>query len=231
MPRVVLVNPNTNKATTSAMVEIAQHSSPPHFTIEGMTVDAGVDLIADPEALAEAARAVVALAPQLQLFDAVIVGAFGDPGREALSRLLEKIPVVGIGEASMTEAASISGGRFSIATTTPKLKDSIRGVAASCGCGAALLSVRTPEGLGGDDDAKDVDHSATMALMADPHATEEALATLIHQATQIDGAKAVIIGGGPLARAARALAPRFPKSTIIEPIPAAVARVARLLGG
>jgi Asp/Glu/hydantoin racemase len=54
------------------------------------------------------------------------------------------------------------------------------------------------------------------------------LGTAIGRAIENDGAEAVIIGGGPLAAAARDLAPQF-HVPIIEPIPAAVRRVGKLL--
>jgi Asp/Glu/hydantoin racemase len=57
--------------------------------------------------------------------------------------------------------------------------------------------------------------------MADPAAVTEALALACEAAIRIDGAQALVIGGGPLALAARALRPRF-VVPIIEPIPAAV---------
>ena len=66
--------------------------------------------------------------------------------------------------------------------------------------------------------------------MMSADATEQELAWLVRQAIEEDGAGAVVIGGGPLAVAARALAPRFPHCPIIEPIPAAVELVAQELG-
>lgn len=47
-------------------------------------------------------------------FDAVIIGCFGDPGLEA-ARELCQIPVIGPGEASMLQAASL-GHRFAVIT-------------------------------------------------------------------------------------------------------------------
>jgi allantoin racemase len=59
------------------------------------------------------------------------------------------------------------------------------------------------------------------ALMADPAALEAALARACERTIAEDGAEAIVIGGGPLAVAARALAPRF-AVPIVEPIPAAM---------
>jgi allantoin racemase len=123
---------------------------------------------------------------------------------------------VGIGQASMAAAAR-AAERFSIVTTTPALEGSIWELAASLGhAPSRLASVRTPPG--GD----------AAALMADATAMEASLAALAREAIDADGARAIIIGGGPLARAARDLAPRF-EQPIIEPLPAAVGLVAASL--
>ena len=58
---------------------------------------------------------------------------------------------------------------------------------------------------------------------------EAALADAVRLAITVDHAQAVIIGGGPLARAARALASQF-DVPIIEPIPAAVQAMVQALG-
>jgi allantoin racemase len=58
------------------------------------------------------------------------------------------------------------------------------------------------------------------ALTADPAAAAAALADLSRTARG-DGAEAVVVGGGPLALAARILAARAPLP-VVEPIPAAV---------
>eukprot|EP00966_Prymnesium_polylepis_P273222 6311774-Prymnesium_polylepis.1 len=175
--RVAIVNPNTDASVTATMVAIARQRASDDMEFEGVTAATGASLITEPGALAVAADAVVALAPRLALFDAVIVAAFSDPGREQLAQMLPLVPVVGIGEASMAHAGSLSGGSFSVVTTTPELEASIQHVATSCGCAAGLKSVRTPKG-----DAK--------ALMANPRATEEALWTLCKSAISDDGARA-----------------------------------------
>mgnify|MGYP002721369423 FL=1 len=66
-------------------------------------------------------------------------------------------------------------------------------------------------------------------MTARPEALVEALGLAV-EACISDGARAVIIGGGPLARAARVLAPRF-AVPIVEPVPAAARLMARRLAG
>ena len=210
--RIALLNPNTNIATTAVMAEIARGVAPPWMSIEGLTARLGVPLIMNSEALAAAADAVVAMTDDLADFDGVIVSAFGDPGRCRLAAALS-CPITGIAEASMAEASRLSNDHFAIVTTTPDLAEIIRQTADGYGFCDALVAVHTTAG----DPA---------ALMEEPKRLQDALAALIETAVQQDGARAVIIGGGPLAVAARTLAPRF-AVPIVEPIPAAVALMGR----
>jgi Asp/Glu/hydantoin racemase len=203
--RLALVNPNTSPDITRTMVRIAAETAGRSVAVTGHTAPFGVALITAPEALDVAADAVLALASDLADADAVIVAAFGDPGLGALRDALQ-VPVTGIAEAGMAEAAR-GGRRFAVATTTPALRDAIAASAARYGHDNFAGSWTTP----GD----------PVALIADPLALEAALAVAIDAAVRDGGAEAVVIGGGPLALAARALASRSPVP-LVEPIPAAV---------
>ncbi len=204
--RIALINPNTNTATTTRMVEIARGAANPGFDIAGLTASFGVPLIANPDALSKAGEAVLSF-PDAAFagISGVIIAAFGDPGADTLGRRLS-VPVIGIAEASMRAAAEV--GRFSVVTTTPLLADSIRQRAAHLGLGDRLASIRTTE------------HDPAL-LMSDEAALRAALAVLIDVAVAKDGAEAVIIGGGPLAVVARTLAAHA-SVPLIEPVPIAV---------
>lgn len=200
---ILLINPNSNVRTTDAMVEIATACTRNHV-IDGVTMVGVPSIITTPEALDQAAEVVGAF-PTDAAHRAIIVAAFGDPGQEALRARLS-IPVVGIAEASMLEAGR-DGRRFSVATTTPALGQRIAERAVSLGFGETCVSVRfTP----GD----------PFVVMADTDRLVAALARTIDQCI-LDGAHAVIIGGGPLAKAARVLKSDF-EVPIIEPIVSAV---------
>jgi len=203
----LLVNPNTNVATTERMVEIARDAARPDVVIKGATAGFGVPLITEPSALAVAADAVEALvrSTDMRPFDGVIVAAFGDPGLDRI-RALVPCPVTGIAEAGLAEAAA-GGRRFAVATTTPSLVASIEGLARHYGHAAFFIGTYLTTG--------DLD-----ALMRQPERLADALENASRAAIDA-GAEAVVIGGGPLAVAARTIAPRLPVP-IIEPIPAAV---------
>lgn len=204
--RLLLVNPNTSAATTEAMLAIAREAAPACIAIEGLTAPFGASLITDEAALAVAARAVDAAVTDERVagFDCVIVAAFGDPGLAALKSRLP-VPAAGLAEAGMAEGAA--HGSFAVVTTTPDLAGAIGRAAQAFGHGNAFLGTwLTP----GD----------PRTLMADEERLVAALKAACAEAVAA-GARAIVIGGGPLAVAARALAMRLPVP-IVEPVPAAV---------
>ncbi|MFC8273271.1 aspartate/glutamate racemase family protein [Streptomyces sp. NPDC057271] len=219
---VVLINPNTSTATTAMMTAIARRTLGPG--VRGVTVARGPRMLTDPAAL-RAAAPEVAEAGRLALASgtcrALLVAAFGDPGLAELRALAPgsareqvPVPVVGIGEAAMLEAAA-SGRRFGIATTTPWLAGAIVERVAALGLRDRFTGLRL---TGGD----------PQALAADPESLRESLARAVQECVVRDGARAVVIGGGPLGEAADALRARF-ETPVIAPIPAACRRLARLL--
>lgn len=203
MTRLTLVNPNTSAATTAAMVALAEAEA--GEPVHGLTAPFGAPIITDPAALARAAQAVTAMVPDLIPARAVIVAAFGDPGLAVLRARLS-CPVTGIAEAGMAEAAALSP-RFAVVTTTPALVPSIAARAAALGHGAFAGTWVTP----GD----------PAAVMADPAGLTAALRDACLRAIDQGRAGAIVIGGGPLAVAARALAGTLPVP-LVEPLPAAV---------
>lgn len=219
MRHILLINPNTSSATTQMMVGIARAwfaqrlSAPP--AVVGATVARGAPMIVDDADLAVAAGAVHD-ADMLRLARraaGVIVGAFGDPGLDALRAQLA-VPVVGIGEAAM-RAAAAGERRFGIATTTPRLAASIASGVRRHGLEAWFTGARFTDG-----DPRTLGNA--------PQQQEERLAGAV-QACIDDGAQAVIIGGGPLGEAAQALGQRF-SVPVIGPIPAACQALADALG-
>jgi len=214
--RIALINPNTDAQATQLMLDSARNGLADNVQVMGYTAPAGSPLITDQAALEAAAGVVVPLGIGLAAegFDALIVSGFGDPGLLALRHAVA-IPVVGIAEAGISEAAS-GGRRYSIVTITPALHESLRGSAQRYGCSAGLASIRYT-------------HGDPLALVREPLALQQALLAACRVAVADDGAQAVVIGGGPLARAAVAIAQHLPVP-LVEPVAAAVRRVLRLLG-
>ncbi|MER7956259.1 aspartate/glutamate racemase family protein [Streptomyces sp. NPDC096030] len=220
MRSVVLVNPNSSTYTTAMMTAIARRTLGPR--VRGVTVERGPRMLTDPAALRAAAPEVVAAGRRALASGtcrAVLVAAFGDPGLAELRALTlasghGSVPVVGIGEAALLEAAA-SGRSFGIATTTPMLEAAIVARVAALGLADRFTGVRLTEG-------------DPETLSADPVSLRESLAGAVRQCVVRDGARAVVIGGGPLGEAADSLHARF-ETLVIAPIPAACRRLARLL--
>jgi len=182
----------------------------PAAEIIGVTARRGPPMILSAKELAAAAPQVVAIGlAHAAEVDGIVIGAFGDPGLAAL-RAFDRVPVVGIAEASMLEAAE-SGRRFGVATTTPALVEVVAECARELGLAERYCGVRLTQG-------------DPLTLVVHPERLTEALAGAVRQSIHLDGAEAVIIGGGPLGQAAIALAPRF-TTPIIAPIPAAMRRL------
>ncbi|WP_455353522.1 aspartate/glutamate racemase family protein [Streptomyces sp. SYSU K217416] len=217
---VVLINPNTNADTTAMMAAIARRTLRPEdgFAVRESTVAAGPPMITDEAALRASEDYVLDAADRAlqegEEVAAVVVSAFGDPGVDRLRERLP-VPVVGIAEAALAEAAA-GGARFGVATTTPDLADAIAARVAGLGLSGQYTGIRLTPG-----DPRE--------LAGDPDTMRERLAEAVEACIVHDGAQAVIIGGGPLGEAAEALRERF-GVPVIGPIPAASRRVRRLLG-
>jgi len=212
MKRILLVNPNTNAATTASMLAIAREAAAGLLQIEAMTAPEGVPMITDALALQQASQALTGLIPELraQNWDGVITAAYGDPALQALREGLD-CPVTGIGEASMLEAAGY--GAFVVVTTTPELAGSITAMAGWLGLGSLFGGVYLTRG-----DAVAVTDDPALLV----ERLEEACLRAVHEAG--GGLASLIIGGGPLAVAARVLVERVPVR-LIEPVPAAIRRI------
>ncbi|MFF5765039.1 aspartate/glutamate racemase family protein [Streptomyces tanashiensis] len=124
------------------------------------------------------------------------------------------IPVVGIGEAALLEAAA-GGTPFGIATTTPLLADSIHARVNALGLADRYTGLRLTAG-------------APERLSADPELLLDRLERAVRACAERDGARAVVIGGGPLGEAAEALHARC-AVRVVAPIPAACRAITRLL--
>ena len=86
--------------------------------------------------------------------------------------------------------------------------------AMACGQHRNLVSVRFTAG-------------DPVVLAHDARALQDALLQTSHRAVDEDGAQAIVIGGGPLVRAANAIAPLL-DVPLVEPVAAAVRRARAL---
>ncbi|UHD43798.1 aspartate/glutamate racemase family protein [Aureimonas altamirensis] len=208
--RIVLINPNTDAAITTAMLEMARRFAPAPIALQGVTAARGSALIIDPAALSIAAEAVGEIVAGLKPCDGVIVSAFGDPGLKLARRVLA-CPVTGLAEASMAHAA-VGGRRFCVVTTTPALASTIDDAARAYGHGASYVGTFCTPG-------------DPMVMMRDPALLPIALLETCERVIAAQGVEAIIIGGGPLAAAARTISGRV-AIPVIEPLRAAMETLA-----
>lgn len=212
---VLLINPNTSQETTAAMHRLARQALPRQLGLRSVTATQGARMITTEAELATSIEQVLQLGLSLAHgVDAIVIAAFGNPGLEAL-RATVALPVNGIGEASMREA-SRRGLRFGVATTTPGLDASIAASAHSLGLSAFFAGCRIPA----------VD---PLVLAAQPDQQDALLAQAVQHCIDLDGAQAVIIGGGPLSESAERIAPLF-QVPVISPIAAAMRDITAALG-
>ncbi len=220
-PVVLLVNPNTNMSTTLMMRELAAAEfADSDLLVVGITALEGPRMLIDPESL-EIAKVHVQKVVRDYLSGpggsrviAIIVAAIGDPGRAELSRELA-IPVVGIGEAAIL-AASHNGRRFGMATSTPLLVPSLTELVSAYQRTEYFCAVRLTE-------------SDPLILAENPEAQFQELHAAVLQCVA-DGAKAVIIAGGPLSETARRLS-KERGAAVIEPLPSACRLIRERLKG
>lgn len=206
--RITVINPNTSRRTTALMLDLARRAAGEGTSIQALTAGSGVPMIVTEKALQEASCAVAALAPDVIASqpDAVLVAAFGDPGVSHLRGCLD-VDVVGIGEASLGAAAH--GGRgFAVVTTTPEMDRSIRRRVAALGLLSQFTGLRVTRG-------------DPLEMMKDEAQLLDAMRGACALAIQEDGAEAIVIGGGPLAPAARILE-RELAVPVIEPVSAGI---------
>ncbi|MGW6389016.1 aspartate/glutamate racemase family protein [Streptomyces sp. NPDC055103] len=215
----MLINPNTSTATTAMMTAIARRTlgaTSGALSVRGVTVPRGSGMLTDPAALRAAAPEVLAAGLRAAAAGdcaALLVGAFGDPGLEAL-RAATGLPVAGLGEAALLEAA-VGGRPFGIATTTPLLADAIAERVETLGLAGRYTGIRLTAG-------------APERLSADPSLLLDRLERAVLACAERDGARAVVIGGGPLGEAAEELRTRCAVE-LVAPIPAACRVLSRLL--
>jgi Asp/Glu/hydantoin racemase len=216
LPRILLINPNSSRDTTAMMVRIARASVPDGIDVVGATATRAPAMIVTPQALATAAEEVVEIGwREADNVGGIIVGAFGDPGLATLQQSVS-IPVAGICEAAMREAAA-GGRRFGVATVTPELAAAIEDRARALGLLPLYAGIRLTSG-------------DPLVLAADPTRLEQALAHAVAECFDRDRAEAVIIGGGPLGQAAAALGRSFARP-VVAPVPAAVRRLVAMMQG
>jgi Asp/Glu/hydantoin racemase len=208
MPRLLLINANTTRSVTDLIERHARQAIGGQLEIRAVTAAFGAPYVSTEAAYAVAGHAALdCLQRHAGGCDAVLLACFGDPGLFAL-REASKVPVLGMAEACMAEAAA--RGRFSIVTGGLAWKPMLERLAVALGFGDALASVRALP-------------LTAPALAADPSMILEQAGKAAHE----DGARSVIIGGAALAGIAGRIAARV-EVPLIDSVACSARAVAKL---
>ena len=191
--RILLINPNTTGAITERMAAYVGGIVGSAATFVPVTGKFGARYISSRAAAAIAAHAALdALAEHAQGCDAVYLACFGDPGLAALKEV-SSVPVIGMAEASCTEAAR-RGRRFGIVTGGALWKPMLQEFVATLGLSPQLAGIRTVAPTGDQ-------------IARDPAAALSLLAGACTACANEDGADIVILGGAALAGLAQRIQP------------------------
>ncbi len=191
--KLLIINPNTNAATTQRLQETLLPQVPVGVHLDFTTARFGSHYIACEASHAVAAHACLQAWADYRLaqpgpLDGVLIGCFGDPGLFALREACGS-RVTGLAEASFILAAQ--RGPFAIVTGGARWKPMLERLAHSLGYGHLLRHIETVAPSGA-------------ALQADPAMAMRCLGDACSQAAS-SGVETVILGGAGLAGYAQAL--------------------------
>jgi allantoin racemase len=206
--RILLINPNTTASITDLAYREAVKVAAAGTVFVPVTGRLGARYIASRAAYAIAGHAVLdAYAEAGHGFDGILLACFGDPALDAL-RELSGLPVVGMADAAMAQAAAT--GPFAVVTGGVLWGPMLTEFAASRGFGSALICVETVAPSGADI-ARDPDGS--LALLA------SACEACVRR-----GAQTVILGGAGLAGLKSRLQPLV-RANLIDGLEAGISAI------
>jgi allantoin racemase len=183
--RILLVNVNTTVSMTETMAHSARRHAAPGTEIVPLTPTFGADGVdTNFESLLSAVAVMDAVVGYPEPYDAVILGGFGEHGREGLQELTTG-PVLDIAECS-AHVALMLGRTYSVVTTLQRSVGAIEDRLLTAGLSARCASVRST-GL------------ATLELEADPDAAFAAIVEVARRAVVEDHAEVLCLGCGGMA--------------------------------
>lgn len=205
--RLLLVNGNTTQAITDRATEAARLAAPAGVEIVGVTARFGANVVTTaPENLIAGHAVLEALAEHHDGFDAAILAISFDTAL-AEARELFPLPVHGITEAALDEAASLSAAIGVVIFGEASLP-LYRGVFARHAASSAIAEVAA------------IDVASTNAYLTAERLDEAVLAQVARMSAAHDIGAAVICGAAVAGIAAR-LQPRC-RTRLVDGVPAAV---------
>ena len=197
MQRLLIINPNTSASVTALLQNHAQQSAGPNVIVTSVTARFGAPYIACEGSYAVATHATLdawaATKSSGEVYDALLIGCFGDPGLFALQDICS-IPVTGLAQAAFIQAAKL--GPFAIVTGGVRWKPMLQRLAQNLGFGNLLAGIHTVAQSGAE-------------LARDPVAAQQILTTCCEEAAARFGAKSIVLGGAGLAGMAARIQPHI----------------------
>lgn len=210
--RILVINPNSNRAVTAAMsmaLDVFRLPGGPAIDcIDIPAGPAGIESQADADAVAPLVREAVAA----EVADAYVVACFSDPGLYA-AREATAAPVLGIAQCGMHAAMGLGATFGIISILRRSIPRHLRYVA----------SLHLTPRLAGDRAIE-----LTVAELAQGAVVLERMATVGRQLVEADGAEAIVMGCAGMAAYRMPLEQRL-GVPVIDPTQAAVADALRLL--
>jgi allantoin racemase len=196
MHNILIINPNTTAKVSALLQQHGQTIAGADARLRVVTARFGAPYISCEASYAIAGHAALdawaqALASDAAPPDAILIGCFGDPGLFAL-REASGVPVTGLAEAAMSEAAR--HGRFAMVTGGERWKPILQRLAHSLGFADTLGGIVTVAPTGAQ-------------LAQDPVAAHALLANACQQAAKEFNANAIVMGGAGLAGLAAKIQP------------------------
>lgn len=192
--RLLVINPNTSKSVTARIRGAVDAASGPGDRFTTLSAAFGPELIVTDEDAARATGGVIEAARRFDVpVDGIVLASFGDTGAREVRVLRPSVPVVGIASAAFAVIHALDGP-FGIVTFAESVAPGLHAKAVECGLGPRLLDIAY----------------ATKGDFGDPGTVQERyFDQMLAQCEALDrrGARAIVLGGGPLAGLADALAP------------------------
>ncbi|MGE0005395.1 MAG: aspartate/glutamate racemase family protein [Parvibaculaceae bacterium] len=193
---ILLINPNTSVSVTNSLAEAARAVAAPATVITSMTAERGFAYIATrAEAAVGASVTLEMIARAPADVDAIIIGAFGDPGLGGAREMLD-VPVVGLSEAGMLTACML-GRRFAVVSFARQLAPWYQECVEWHGLTSRCSGIRTLDG-------------SFTSISDVQNEKADLLVQLAIDAVEEDGADVVVLAGAPLAGLATHIADRIP---------------------
>jgi allantoin racemase len=216
MHNILIINPNTTASVTQLLVTHGQAIAGAEAQLQAATARFGAPYISCEASYAIAGHAALdAWAHALETSeahpDAVLIGCFGDPGLFAI-REASSVPVTGLAEAALTEAAQ--HGRYAIVTGGERWKPMLERLAVSLNLSSSLAGILTVAPTGAQ-------------LAQDPVGALALLTQACQKAREEFDVQSIVLGGAGLA----GLAAKIQHSLdvpVIDSVSAGVSRAMKL---